>query len=120
MDNNISGKTGEDAVCDKLVTEGYRIIVRNFAVHNVGEIDVVAQKDNVVHVIEVKTRRASNIRNYGAPESYITQSKMHKIRKCTNYLIARYGLYDNDIVFDAGSVVIDRAGNVLSVDIFEI
>ena len=118
--NNGSGKIGEDAVCDKLIKEGYTIIARNFAVHNVGELDVVAQKDNVVHIIEVKTRRARNIDDYGSPESYITQGKMNKIRKCTNHLIARYGLYDKDIVFDAGSVVTDKYGNVLDIDIFEI
>ena len=50
------GKIGEDAVCNKLINEGYVILVRNYSVHNVGELDIVATKGPDVYVVEVKAR----------------------------------------------------------------
>ena len=51
------GIKGEDAAAGLLKDKGFNILRRNYAVHNVGEIDIVAEKDGDIHVFEVRTRR---------------------------------------------------------------
>ena len=113
------GKLGEDKVCEKLESEGFEIVVRNYSVHNIGELDIVARKGGDIFVDEVKARSAQNAA-YGTPESFITRSKLLKIRKTINRLIADYKFYDMNIILMAGSVLHDGHGNILSVELFEL
>ena len=53
---NPVGKKGEDAAAAFLQKKGYKILQRNFHIKG-GEIDIVAEKDNTLVFIEVKTRR---------------------------------------------------------------
>lgn len=50
------GDLGEDAVCAYLTAQGCGILCRNFTVKG-GEIDIVAQKDDFLLLVEVKTRK---------------------------------------------------------------
>ncbi|MFR9035090.1 MAG: YraN family protein [Ruminococcus sp.] len=52
-----TGNIGEDAVCGFLVRHGYEIIKRNFTVRG-GEIDIIAEKADIIAFVEVKTRGA--------------------------------------------------------------
>lgn len=49
-----TGTKGEHVVAEYLTRNGYRILARNYNKPWV-EIDIIAEKDQVVHVIEVKT-----------------------------------------------------------------
>ena len=40
------GTKGEDAAAGLLRDKGYNILRRNYSVHNVGEIDIIAEKDS--------------------------------------------------------------------------
>ena len=53
--HNDTGKWGEELACEKLVTEGYAIVGRNWRMNHL-EIDIVAQKGTDVVFAEVKTR----------------------------------------------------------------
>lgn len=48
------GEIGENVACKFLVKQGFKIIDRNYR-KKWGEIDIVAQKDNILHFIEVKS-----------------------------------------------------------------
>lgn len=50
-----AGNIGEDAVCGFLARHGYEIIKRNFTVRG-GEIDIIAEKADIIAFVEVKTR----------------------------------------------------------------
>lgn len=50
-----TGNIGEDAVCGFLLRHGYEIIKRNFTVRG-GEIDIIAEKADIIAFVEVKTR----------------------------------------------------------------
>ena len=119
-DTKVIGNIGEDAVVRYLEDRGFEILVRNFTVHNAGELDVVAVRGNEVYVVEVKTRAGQNLRAYGAPEAFITKSKVMKIRKTIRFLVAKYKLYDKNIVLAAGAVVHDGKGEIISVEVVEI
>ena len=50
------GRAGEDRAAEHLTASGYRILDRNWRCTQ-GEIDIVAERDGTICVIEVKTRR---------------------------------------------------------------
>ena len=55
-----AGNIGEDAVCGFLLRHGYEIIKRNFTVRG-GEIDIIAEKADIIAFVEVKTREQRRI-----------------------------------------------------------
>ena len=68
------GNKGEDMACDFLIKNGFRIIGRNIS-NKLGEIDIVARNNRILHFIEVKTGSASDKINPSENLNY------HKIRK---------------------------------------
>jgi Holliday junction resolvase-like predicted endonuclease len=52
--NNEIGKLGEDLACRFLVKHGFKIIDRNYW-KKWGEIDIISQKVNKLHFVEVKS-----------------------------------------------------------------
>ena len=71
----IFGKLGEDAAAKFLEVQGYKILARNFRIRS-AEIDIIAQKDDVIVFVEVKAR--SDIR-HGLPSEAVTVRKQKKI-----------------------------------------
>lgn len=53
--HNILGQKGEEAACETLLRKGYIIRDRNWR-SGKNEIDIVAEKDGRIIVVEVKTR----------------------------------------------------------------
>ena len=73
----ITGSGGEDAACRFLESEGYLIVCRNFrAAHD--EIDIIAENEQYIVFVEVKTRTEVKYTAYGRPASAVTAKK----RKC--------------------------------------
>ena len=73
------GKWAEDLVSRWYEQNGYRIVARNWRCKR-GELDVVACKDGVLVVCEVKAR-ASNA--FGTPAEAVTPAKQLKVRRAT-------------------------------------
>jgi len=69
------GKLGEDAATQYLEAAGYTIVARNFRIRS-AEIDIIAQRDDLLAFVEVKTR--SNTR-HGLPSEAVTLRKQKKI-----------------------------------------
>lgn len=70
--HNDTGKQGEALAAVWLVERGYIILHKNWRFKN-WEIDVIAHKNERLHIIEVKTRRSSA---YGYPEENMDSKKM--------------------------------------------
>jgi len=54
----IFGDASEDLATAFLEQEGFVIVERNYFARKLGEIDIIAQKDDVLHFIEVKSGKA--------------------------------------------------------------
>lgn len=111
----IIGNDAEDAVIRFLASKGYRLLVRNFSVHNMGELDVVMTKDDDLFVVEVKSRLEGTL--YADPAGSITRSKQKKMLNTTRVLISKYGLFDKNVHFLAGCVTHRRDGMIQNVEI---
>lgn len=80
------GKNGEDLAVDFLVKNGYQIIERNWR-YQKAEIDIIAQKEDILAVIEVKTRSSSE---FGNPQDFIYPKKIKLLVNAINeYVISK-------------------------------
>lgn len=92
-EHNDLGKLGEDLATAYLEENGYKILDRNY-VFQKAEIDIIAQKDSIVAIIEVKTR--SNL-DFGSPEEFVKQKKIQLLIKAVNaYINDREKDFDED------------------------
>ena len=96
------GNSGEDKAWSFLTSESYRIIERNFRTRS-GEIDIIAQKDDVLVFVEVKTLPSGDAETL-AHELDIR--KQRKIIKTANFFLVNHREYNSSkIRFDV--IVID-------------
>ena len=100
-----TGRMGEELACRYLKKNGYKILERNFR-KKFGEIDIVAQIDDFLCFIEVKTRKNSA---YGLPCEFVTHSKRQKIIR-TAYTYINEKHYDGALRFDVVEVLSDEQG----------
>lgn len=87
------GKLGEDAVKELYERHFFKILVRNFFNRRgkqVGEIDFIAQKNNHIHFVEIKTRTSES---YGSALESITSAKKKRVVAAANYFLALFGQF---------------------------
>jgi putative endonuclease len=73
--HNQIGIKGEALASDYFLKIGYTVLHKNWR-HKRFEVDLIASKNNVLHFIEVKTRRT---KNYGLPEDNVTNKKIQNL-----------------------------------------
>ncbi len=93
---HILGKNGEDIAVEYLQQKGYKIIERNFYC-KIGEIDIIALKDEYIVFIEVKTRSSNK---YGVPSEAITKEKLKHLYRTAKYYLYIRNLQDEFVRFD--------------------
>ena len=109
------GKRGEDAAVKALEAKGFTILMRNYAIRNVGEIDIIAEKDEEIYIYEVRTRL--NKGSYPNSAESVIHSKRLKVMRTAEYYVAEENLYDRNLIFEVISVTHDEQGNILRVEI---
>lgn len=70
--HNELGKKGEELAVKHLLKNGYKIIAQNYRFQK-AEVDIITQKDDVLAVIEVKTRSTDY---FGNPKEFISHKKI--------------------------------------------
>ncbi|MCL2328240.1 MAG: YraN family protein [Bacteroidetes bacterium] len=95
------GRKGEDLACAYLQERGFRILHRNWrSVHK--EIDIVAKKDGILHIVEVKTRSSNFM---VAPEEAITMAKQRLLIRAAQAYI-NYSSFEGEAQFDVFSIIV--------------
>ncbi|MGK7389198.1 MAG: YraN family protein [Candidatus Cyclobacteriaceae bacterium M2_1C_046] len=92
-----TGKEGEKLAAEYMIGKGYEILEENFR-YKRGEIDLIAQKDQLLVFVEVKAR--TNV-GYGHPEESVDNKKAEMIIKTADqYLLEKdwQGLIRFDII----------------------
>ena len=90
------GRRGERVAVKFLTKEGYKILEKNFKTH-IGEIDIIAEDEQTLCFIEVKTRSSDN---FGAPSEAVTLKKQEKYYKVASEYLVRKGRMDSVCRFD--------------------
>ena len=76
------GDRSEDLATRFLEQEGFVIVERNYYARKLGEIDIIAQKEDTLHFIEVKSGKADF-----DPVYNLTPAKMRKIINSAHYYL---------------------------------
>jgi len=97
-----TGTLGEQAACDALERQGYRIIHRNYRVRG-GELDIVCEHGSTLVFCEVKTRTSAV---FGLPEEAITAEKRRRLRRLAIEYLQREGRRAPALRFDVISVAV--------------
>ena len=98
--HNDLGNKGEQLAVDYLKKQHYKILARNYRFQK-AEIDIIAQKDDILAVIEVKTRSSSY---FGNPQDFVNKKKIELLVKATNHYIEIHDL-DLEIRFDIIAII---------------
>ena len=81
--HNEKGKIGEELAIEYLINHGYKVLHTNWRAGHL-EVDIIAQKNNILVFCEVKCRSSSA---FGDPESFVTRQKQqHIIKAAANYV----------------------------------
>jgi putative endonuclease len=73
--HNNTGVLGEKIAARYLTEKGFTILHQNWR-HSHWEVDVIASLNNILHFIEVKTRRTQK---FGYPEDDVTKKKIQNL-----------------------------------------
>ena len=93
--HNELGKKGEQLAIDYLVEKGYTILDKNWRFQK-AEIDIIAQKENTLAVVEVKTRSSDY---FGNPQDFVNPKKIQlSVSAINEYVISKD--LDVDVRFD--------------------
>jgi len=102
-EHNELGEKGERIAVDFIKNLGYKILEKNYHFKKL-EVDIIAEFENELIVIEVKTRAS---RFLAGPEVTVTKSKQKSIIKVANeYIIDRE--IDLDCRFDIISIILNQ------------
>ena len=96
MNTKIAGNSGEAQTFNYLIQNDYKILETNYKC-KIGEIDIIAQKDNIIVFVEVKKRSSAK---YGLPREAVTQFKQHKIKMVATYYLQKTKNFDKNCRFD--------------------
>ena len=77
--HNDLGREGEEAACQYLESQGLCVLDRNWHCGKL-ELDIVARKpdENLLHIVEVKTRSAKNEKNYLTAAESVSIAKQRR------------------------------------------
>lgn len=96
MNNIEKGSLGEKIATEYLISKGASIRENNYKIKS-GEVDIIADVDNEIIFVEVKSR--SNI-NFGYPAEAVNYKKRMKITNVAKYYILKNRLENKRIRFD--------------------
>ncbi len=100
-DRRSAGDEAEQLVVERLEREGWVIRARN-VVYPRGELDVVAEKGEVLAFVEVRMRRSTL---WGDPSATVSVTKQRKVMLAAMQYVQQHQLERRVIRFDVASVV---------------
>jgi putative endonuclease len=93
--HNDLGKQGEELAVEFLRKNGYEILETNWTFQK-AEVDIIAQKDNTLAIVEVKTRSSLD---FGLPQDFVKPKKIQLLVKAVNEYVISNNL-DVEVRFD--------------------
>ena len=102
-EHNEKGNFGENLAANYLIKNGYKIRERNFVFER-AEVDIIAEKDNLLIVVEVKTR-ASEL--FETATDLVTKKQINQIITATQgYILLKE--IDLETRFDVIAIILDQ------------
>ncbi len=103
--HNELGKKGEQLAVDYLIENNYDIIERNYRFDK-AEVDIIALKDNILAIVEVKTRSTLD---FGNPQDFVKPKQIKNLVKAVDEYVTENDL-DLEVRFDIIAIVKEKKG----------
>lgn len=97
-----TGKFGEEEAAAYLVKKGYTLKQRNFRFAK-AEIDIIAENEEWVVMVEVKTRKNDA---FGNPEEFVGKAKQRHLIRAANRYVELFPT-EKDVRFDIISILLE-------------
>ncbi len=110
--HNELGKKGEQLAVNFLLQHGYAIAIRNYRFDK-AEVDIIARKESVLAVIEVKTRSSLD---FGNPQDFVKPKQIQRLVKAVNEYVISNDL-DVEVRFDI--IAIAKQGKTFNIEHLE-
>lgn len=108
-EHNELGKLGEELAVEFLRKNGYEILETNWTFQK-AEIDIIAKKENILAIVEVKTRSSIE---FGLPQDFVKPKKIQLLVKAVDAYVIERDL-DIDVRFDI--IAIHKEGKSFVMD----
>jgi len=108
-EHNDLGKLGEELAVEFLRKNGYEILETNWTFQK-AEIDIIAKKENILTIVEVKTRSSIE---FGLPQDFVKPKKIQLLVKAVDAYVIERDL-DIDVRFDI--IAIHKEGKSFVMD----
>ena len=102
--HNELGHKGEQLAVEFLTKKGYAIIKQNFRFDR-AEVDIIALKDDMLVVVEVKAR---NTNEFGNPQDFLKPKQINRIIKAVDHYITLNAL-TYEVRFDIIAILKDES-----------
>ncbi|MFN8556634.1 MAG: YraN family protein [Dehalococcoidia bacterium] len=109
------GRRGEALAAADLARRGYRVVARNVRLPPWGEIDIVAEIDGLLALVEVRTRQR---RRFGGPLASLTPAKRWRMLYAAQAYLTSLGDAP-PVRLDLIGVALDTDGRLLRIDHIE-
>lgn len=111
-EHNDLGKLGEELAVDFLQKNEYTILETNWTFQK-AEIDIIALRENILAIVEVKTRSSLD---FGLPQDFVNPKKMQLLVKAANEYVTANDLEVN-VRFDI--IAIHKENNNYNIEHIE-
>jgi putative endonuclease len=113
MDRRRLGAAGEWLAARYLEGQGYRVVARNVRLPPWGEIDLVAERDGTLALVEVRVRRGQA---FGGALGSITPAKRARMLRAALIYLAALGDAAPPARIDVVAVTLDRLGRLVRIE----
>lgn len=112
-EHNELGKKGEQLAVEFLEENGYEILDRNWTFQK-AEIDIIAQKESLLAIVEVKTRSSLD---FGSPQDFVKAKKIQLLIKAVNaYINYREKDFGDDLNIRFDIIAIHKNGETFAIE----
>ena len=101
--HNELGKKGEQLALEYLQKKGYKILDKNWRFQK-AEVDIIAQKGEILAVVEVKTRSTTD---FGNPQDFVNPKKIKLLVGAIDEYVITKDL-DVEVRFDIIAIVKEK------------
>ncbi|MDH6354889.1 putative endonuclease [Dysgonomonas sp. PH5-45] len=103
--HNDLGEKGEAAACRFLQNSGHRILHRNWR-YGRHEIDIIAENEDYIIFVEVKTRSSTR---WGQPEDAVSEGRIKRMVEAADFYLNNNET-DKEVRFDIVAITSGRNG----------
>ena len=103
--HNELGKKGEQLAVDFLLKNNYDIVERNYRFDK-AEVDIIAKKEDILAIVEVKTRSTVD---FGDPQDFVKPKQIQRLVKAVDEYVTVNSL-DVEVRFDIIAIVKEGKG----------